>query len=98
MFYIDQTSTAFKLARQTHYTNVRFILKKKLLGKKFTEPHPAGLTQKVYQVTGIDSRIAAFFNDETNLSNLLVGTPEVLNGLKDRFKSKKSIASIKRLI
>src|SRR5687768_11373809 len=98
MFYIDQNTSTFHRAKQQHYENVRYVIKKKLLGAKFIDPHPTGLTQKINQVPGIDSRVAAFFNDETRLKELLIGTPDVLSKIKGTFKSKKTIASVKSLI
>ncbi|MEZ2336951.1 hypothetical protein AB6735_15010 [Mucilaginibacter sp. RCC_168] len=98
MFYIDQTTPSFLLARDEHYTNVRYVIKKKLLGKRFTEAHPKGLDKRIDEVTGIHSTVAAFLNDETNLKDLLIGSPDVLNQFKKRFTSKKAIASIKALI
>ncbi|BAU55665.1 hypothetical protein [Mucilaginibacter gotjawali] len=98
MFYIDQTTPSFINARDEHYTNVRYVIKKKLLGKRFTEAHPKGLDKRIDEVTGIHSTVAAFLNDETNLKDLLIGTPDVLNQFKKRFISKKAIASIKALI
>jgi hypothetical protein len=98
MFYIDQTTPLFLQARDEHYTNIRYVIKKKLLGKRFTEPHPKGLDRRIDEVTGIHSTIAAFLNDEKNLKDLLIGAPDVLNGFKKRFTSRKAIASIKALI
>lgn len=98
MFYIDQNNAEFLNAKQEHYKNVRYIIKKKLLGKKFTEPHPAGITQRINQVTGIASTVAQFLNNETNLKNILIGTPDILDQLKDKFKTKKTLKSIKALI
>lgn len=98
MFYIDQTSVAFLNAKQEHYKNIRYIIKKKLLGKKFTEPHPTGLTQKINLVTGITSSVFQFFNNETNLKNVLIGTPDILDQLKNKFKGKKALKSINVLL
>lgn len=98
MFYIDQTTPAFIKARDEHYKNVRYVIKKKLLGKHFTEAHPKGLTKGIDQVTGIHSTVQKFFSDENNLHDVLIGTPDVLDKIKDKFKSKKTIESVKKLI
>lgn len=98
MFYIDQTTPSFIQARDEHYTNIRYVIKKKLLGKRFTETHPKGFDKRIDQVTGSHSSVTAFLNDEKNLEALLIGTPDILNGLKKRFTSKKAIASIKALV
>ncbi len=97
MFYIDQSNIAFQDARQAHYVNVRYIVKKKLLGKKFTEKHPTGISQEIRQVTGITSSLTNFLNDEINLKNILIGTPDILNLLKDKFTTKKDVEIIKTL-
>lgn len=98
MFYIDQKSPEFLRAKLAHYTNIRYIIKKKLLGKRFMELHPAGLTQRIHQVTRITSGVSDFLNDETSLKNILIGTPDVLDKLKSKFKTKKDIQSIKSII
>lgn len=98
MFYIDQTLDNFLKAKEEHYINVRYVIKKKLFGKKFDESHPKGLNKKIDQVSGIHSSVANFFIDENNLKDVLVGTPDTLNKLKKRFTSKKAIESIKLLI
>jgi hypothetical protein len=98
MFYPDQTTAAFLHARDEHFTNVRYVIKKKLLGKRFKDAHPKGLEQKIDQVTSIHSSVANFFNNEKHLKNLLIGTPEILDSLKNKFKTKKEIDSIKLLV
>jgi len=97
MFYIDQTSKAFSYARDEHYTNIRYIIKKKLLGKHFTEAHPKGLTKGINQVKGIHSSLHTFLIDDQNLKDVLIGTPDVLNKLKSKFNTKKQRASIEKL-
>jgi hypothetical protein len=98
MFYIDQTAPTFISARNEHYTNVRYIIKKKLLGKYFTEPHPKGLTKRINQVSKIHSNVKTFLMDEKNLHDILIGSPDVLNKLKSKFTTKKEKDSIKRLL
>ncbi len=98
MFYIDQTTPGFINARDEHNTNVRYVIKKKLFGKRFAEPHPKGLTKRIDQVTGIHSTVQDFFNNEDNLRKVLIGTPDVLDNIKDKFTSKKEREGIKKLI
>lgn len=98
MFYIDQTTPGFLKALDEHYRCVRYVIKKKLLGKRFTEPHPTGLTQRISQVSGIDSTVANFFKDDHNLKSILIGTPDVLDTLKDKFRTKKNLKSIAALV
>ena len=97
MFYIDQSSDTFIYAKDEHYTNIRYIIKKKLLGKDFREAHPKRLTKRINQVTGIHSSVRNFLADENNIKAILIGTPEVLDNLKNRFKSKKQRESIKKI-
>lgn len=97
MFYIDQTTTNFIHARAEHYANLRYIIKKKLLGNLYTEPHPKGLSKKINQVKNIHSSIQAFLNNEENLKDVLIGTPDVLDKIKKKFTTKEQIDSIKKL-
>ncbi|HVY74229.1 MAG TPA: hypothetical protein VG890_05325 [Puia sp.] len=98
MFYIDQTTPEFIAAREEHYRNVRYVIKKKLLGKRFTEAHPKGLSQRISQVYGIQSQVARYLDNEDNLKKILIGTPDELDRLKNMFKSKKAVGSIKSLV
>lgn len=97
MFYIDQTTTSFIHARDEHYTNLRYIIKKKLLGKWFTESHPKGLSRKINQVKNIHSSVRTFLNDDNNLKDVLIGTPDILDKIKNKFTTKKQKDSIKNL-
>ncbi|WP_113652746.1 hypothetical protein [Pedobacter namyangjuensis] len=97
MFYIDQSTTQFQHAREEHLSNIRYIIKKKLLGEHFIEAHPKGLDRKIRLVTGIHSNVSKFLNDDKNLRDLIDGYPDVLDRLKSKFKSKREIASIKKL-
>jgi hypothetical protein len=94
MIYIDQINSEFLHAKQLHYNSVRYVIKKKLLGKKFTEAHPSGLTQKIAQVTGVNSSVATFLNDEKNLKEILIGTPDILDQNKKRYCKYKVFNSI----
>lgn len=97
MFYINQLTPNFKHASNEHYACLRYIIRKKLIGKYFTEPHPKGLTRKINKVNGIHSSVTTFLNDEKNLQDVLIGTPDVLNKIKSKFSSAKEIKSIKSL-
>ncbi|HSZ35168.1 MAG TPA: hypothetical protein VK772_17765 [Puia sp.] len=74
------------------------MIKKKLLGHSFKEPHPKGLNYRINQVYGIQSSLFRFLNDEINLRELLIGLPNTLDKLKSRFTNKKDIKSIKSLV
>lgn len=94
MFYIDQNTSGFVTARDEHYLNVRYVIKKKIFGNKFSESHPKGLNNKIQQVKGIDSKVKIFFADDKNMREILIGTPDVLDRFKDYFKRKKEKDSL----
>jgi hypothetical protein len=97
MFYIDQTTSSFAYAKQEHYNNVSYIIKKKLLGKIYHEPHPKGIRKRINQIYRINSSVADFLNNEENLKAVIVGQPEILNQIKNKFTRPKEIKSIKSL-
>jgi len=98
MFYIDQSSTDLLIAKDEHYRNLRYIIKKKLQGNNFAENHPQGLTKRIRQVSGIHSNVYNFFKDENNLKDILIGTPDILNGYKGMFKTKKEKKGVRSLL
>lgn len=98
MFYIDHNTPEFIDAKNEHFVNVRYIIKKKLLGEHFSEPHPKGLKTKIRQVPRINSKVKTFLRDDNNLRDVLIGTPDVLDGLKNLFPRKKERESIKKLV
>ncbi|RZJ90269.1 MAG: hypothetical protein EOO20_08620 [Chryseobacterium sp.] len=98
MFYIDQTSAAFQYAKLEHYTNLRYIIRKKLLGTLFKDKHPKGLEKRINKISGIHSSISTFLLDEDNLKTVLIGTPDELSKIKLKFRTKKQIKSIKLLL
>lgn len=97
MFYIDQTAAGFLNAKDEHYRCLRYIIKKKLMGKSFTEAHPKNLSREIKKVNGIHSSISSFLNDEQNLEDVLIGSPEILNKIKSKFRTTKQKASIRAL-
>ncbi len=98
MNYIDINSPKIILAKEIHYKYLRYIIKKKINGKYFTEDKPFSNITKIKQVTRINSIVRNFLNDEKNLKKVLIGNPIILNSLKNIFKYKKQKDSIKRLI
>ncbi|MFH6770268.1 hypothetical protein V8G56_16075 [Gaetbulibacter aquiaggeris] len=84
-------------AKELHYKYLRYVIKKKLNGKSFKEPKPHASVKVVQFVCGINSQVKRFLNVEENLKKVLIGTPEALDSIKDKFKTKKEIASIKKL-
>ncbi|GAA4026418.1 hypothetical protein GCM10022386_07280 [Flavobacterium cheonhonense] len=97
MHYIDITQQKIIDAQNIHYEYMRYVIKKKLNGKYFTEPKPNPNIKSIHIVSGIHSEVKRFLNVEKNLRKVLVGTPEELDSIKSRFTTKKEIDSIKRL-
>jgi hypothetical protein len=98
MKHIDINLTNIIEARDNHYLYMRYIIKKKLLGNLFTEDPPISNMNKIRQVSGVKSTILKFLNDEENLKKLLIGTPDILDTVKDKFTSKGLKKSLKTLI
>ena len=98
MYYIDTSRSNIIEARDNHYLFMRYIIKKKLNGNAFTEPAPSSITNNINKVTGINSTILKFLNDEDNLRKILIGTPDELDAIKEKFKTKRLKKSLKRLI
>jgi len=97
MFYINQNSNHFVIAKQVHYENLRFIIKKKILGKQFKDPHPLGLIIRVNKINNLNGAICSFLNNEVNLRNILIGEPNVLETIKQSFNSPTEIETINKL-
>lgn len=97
MHYIDITQQKITDAQNIHFECMRYVLKKKLNGKYFNEPKPNPNIKSIHIVNGIHSEVKRFLNVEKNLKKVLVGTPEELDTIKSRFKTKKEIDSIKSL-
>lgn len=98
MQYIDTNLPNIIEARDNHYLFMRYIIKKKLNGNAFSESAPSPITNKINKVTGIKSTIAKFLNDEDNLRIVLIGTPDELDAIKDKFTTKGLKKSLKTLI
>lgn len=98
MHHIDINLTNIIEARDNHYLFMRYIIKKKLYGDAFTEHPPISNMNKIKQVSGIKSTILKFLNEEDNLRNVLIGTPDILDTIKDKFTSKGLKKSLKTLI
>lgn len=98
MQHIDINLTNIIEARDNHYLFMRYIIKKKLYGNAFAEHPPISNMNKIKQVSGIKSTILKFLNDEDNLRKVLIGTPDILDTIKDQFTSKGLKKSLKTLI
>ncbi|MET0635184.1 MAG: hypothetical protein ABWZ25_04085 [Chitinophagaceae bacterium] len=97
MFYIDQTTPEFIAARDHHFKCIRYVIKKKLLGPAFTEPHPTGSTKRINIVNKIPASVKLFLGNETNLKKVIIGLPQDLELIKEKFskdKAKKAIDSL----
>lgn len=98
MIYIDTNNPTIILAKETHYKFLRYILKKKLNGKFFKEEEPLAGMNQVNKVYGIDACISRYLNNEENLRKVLIGRPEELDEIKQKFTRVKQIKSIKKLL
>ena len=98
MNYIDIKDNKIFAAKEIHFKYVRYIIKRKLNGKYFTEPKPFPNITSVQQVNGIQSTVRDFLNNETNLDKILNGNPLILNNVKNQFKYKKQRESLKKII
>ncbi|MFP9114441.1 hypothetical protein ACLI1A_10900 [Flavobacterium sp. RHBU_3] len=98
MQYIDTNLYNITEARDNHYLFMRYIIKRKLNGKSFSEPNPPSITNDIYKVTGIKSSIVKYLNDESNLKKVLIGTPDELDSIKDKFTSLALKKSLHKLI
>lgn len=85
-------------ARDYHYLFMRYIIKKKINGKVFSEAPPFDGMNKINKVTGIKSTISKYLNDEDNLKKVLIGTPDELDQIKDKFKTSGLKKSLKTLL
>jgi len=97
MFYINQNTPHFLAARRQHYLAIRFIIKKKMLGSRFTEAHPPGWSGRIQPIANIDSAVAAFLSDESNLTDVLIGSPEKLDQIKAIYTNRSALDSIEKL-
>lgn len=98
MQYIDINLSNIIEARDNHYLLMRYIIKKKLNGNAFSESPPIPITNRINKVPGIKSTISKFLNDEDNLRKVLIGTPDELEAIKDKFTSKGLKKSLKTLL
>ena len=85
MQYIDINLPTIIEARDNHYLFMRYIIKKKLNGNAFSELPPISNMNKINKVTGIKSTISKFLNNEDNLRKVLIGTPDELDTIKEKF-------------
>jgi len=98
MHYIDINLPNIIDARDNHYLFMRYIIKKKLNGNTFSELPPIPNMNTINRVNGIKSTLSKFLNDEDNLRQVLIGTPDELDILKSMFTSKGLKKSLKKLI
>ncbi|MFH6942585.1 hypothetical protein [Flavobacterium sp. FlaQc-50] len=97
MQHIDTNLPNMIEARDSYYQFMRYVIKKKINGKTFTDPPPITNMNAIYKVNGIKSTIVKFLNNEDNLRKVLIGTPDELDTIKSLFTSvglKKSLTKI----
>lgn len=98
MHYIDTELINIKEARDNHYLFMRYIIKKKLNGNTFSELPPISNMNKINKVSGVKSKIFTFLNDEDNLRKVLIGTPDELDTIKEKFTTPGLKKSLKTLL
>lgn len=98
MQYIDINLPNIIEARDNHYLFMRYIIKKKLNGNAFSELPPIPNMNEIRGVTGVKSTVSKFLNNEDNLRKVLIGTPDELDTIKDKFTSIGLKKSLKKLI
>ena len=98
MNYIDTSLPHIINARDKHYEYMRYVIKKKLNGRYFTEPKPLSTIKTIQIVNEIHNSVKTFLNNEVNLKRVLIGTPEEIDKIKLKFKTKKEINSIKKIL
>jgi hypothetical protein len=97
MNYIDINQQKILDARDLHYRYLRYVIKKKLNGKSFNEQKPHSSIKTIQSTPGIHSLVKSFLNNENNLKKVLIGKPDEINTIKEKFTTKKQIESIKRI-
>jgi hypothetical protein len=98
MQHIDINLPNIIEARENHYRFMSYIIKKKLNGNAFSKTPPIPNMNKINKVDGIESAISEFLNDKDNLRKVLIGTPDELDTIKDKFTSEGLKKSLKTLI
>lgn len=98
MHFIDINLPNIIEARDNHYLFMRYIIKKKINGTLFTEVPPKPISNEIRKVPRIGSTITKFLNDEDNLRKILIGTPDELDLIKDKFTTRGLKRSLKKLL
>lgn len=98
MNYIDSNKPNIVSAKEEHYIKMRYIIKKKLNGRSFTEKNPFSNIKTVQIVNGIHSSVKKYLNNEINLRTVLVGKPDELDEIKNIFNTSKQIATIQKIL
>ncbi len=86
MFYIDVNRENIIKARDKHYRMMRYIIKKKLNGTRFSEEPPVSNMNRIRKTSNIENSILNFLNDDSNLKKVLIGTPGELDTIKNKFR------------
>lgn len=89
MFYIDVNTQRIQKAKEEHYLNCRYVVKKRLLGSAFTEECPPLQKVSINKVN-VDRQVFNYLNNEDNLRLILTGLPEELDKIKGKFVKQKN--------
>lgn len=98
MQYIDLTHTNIVAARNIHLDFMSYIIKKKLFGTAYKGSPPIPKMNQINKAYGIKAEIFSFLSNDDNLKDVLIGTPDVLEKIKDKFNSKGLKESINQLL
>ena len=97
MIHLNPNDPKIIKARDEHYKVLRYIILRKLKGKDFKETKPNLKIGNIQKANSIDSKVSQYLLKGNNLENVLVGNPLELDKIKDIFKSREEISSIKAL-
>lgn len=98
MNYIDINTANYQIAAAEHYKYLRYVIKKKLNGKYFTDSKPHPEIKTVQIANKIPSTLKNWLNNEINLRDVLIGSPEKLTQLIGLFQTNKMRSGLERLL
>lgn len=91
MHYIDINRSNIIEAREWHFKVVRYIIKKRIDSPSFSGSLPIGGVGAKKVKSDIPPDVLNYLEDDVALRRLICSEPDVLNKIKNEFKSNKSI-------
>ncbi|MCD2423297.1 hypothetical protein LQ567_11040 [Niabella pedocola] len=98
MQYIDLTRPNIIAAKDVHFSFMSYIIKKKLLGTGYSGLPPKSNMNQINKVSGVKASIHNFLIKDDNLRDVLIGSPDVLEKIKDKFSSRGEKKSLNLLL